>query len=177
LITCSAFLPSYLVDHLKLDASRMGSIMSAIGFGAMIGTIILSAASDRFGRKPVMLICSIVAFAGLALFGAIGADPGLLFACLFVIHFCNNTLITMTVGPVAAETVPPALMATASGVVIATGELFGGGLAPIIGGRVAERFGINHILWLPILMMGIGVLLCTLLRETRPAFNHGVTIA
>jgi predicted MFS family arabinose efflux permease len=177
LITCSAFLPSYFVDHLKLDPGSMGSVMSAIGFGAMVGTIVLSAASDRVGRKPIMLACSIVTFAGLALLGIIGASPVLLFACLFVIHFCNNTLITMTVGPVAAETVPPALMATASGVVIATGELFGGGVAPIIGGQVAERFGIDHILWLPLVMMGVGVLLCTALRETRPAFNQGVTIA
>jgi fucose permease len=59
-------------------------------------------------------------------------------------------------------------MATASGVVIATGELLGGGLAPILGGLVAERFGIEHILRLPILMMSIGVLLCFALRETRP---------
>jgi len=177
LITCSAFLPSYFVDNLKLDAASMGSVMSAIGFGAMVGTIVLSAASDRFGRKPIMLVCSIVAFAGLVLLGNIGTNTGQLFACLFVIHFCNNTLITMTVGPVAAETVPPALMATASGVVIATGELFGGGMAPIIGGQVAERFGIDHILWLPILMMGVGVLLCIALKETRPAFNPGVNIA
>jgi predicted MFS family arabinose efflux permease len=177
LITCSAFLPSYFVDHLQLDNGRMGTVMSAIGFGAMVGTIVLSAASDRFGRKPVMLICSLVTLAGLALLGAIGPNTGLLFACLFVIHFCNNTLITMTVGPVAAETVPSALMATASGVVIATGELFGGGLAPMVGGQVAERFGIDHILWLPILMMSIGVLLCAGLKETRPAFDQGVTIA
>jgi fucose permease len=90
-----------------------------------------------------------------------------LFACLFIVHFFNNALITLTVGPIAAETVPLPLMATASGVVIAAGELLGGGLAPIIGGQVAQRFGINHILWLPQLMMGVGILLCIALRETR----------
>lgn len=70
-------------------------------------------------------------------------------------------------GPIAAETVPFHLMATASGVVIAAGELLGGGLAPILGGQVAERYGIEHILRLPILMMFVGVLLCIALRETR----------
>jgi len=73
--------------------------------------------------------------------------------------------------------VPPALMATASGVVIATGELLGGGLAPIVGGQVAERFGIEHILWLPMLMMGVGVLLCAGLQETRYAQETGVSPA
>jgi predicted MFS family arabinose efflux permease len=168
LITTSAFLPSYLVSHLDLDTGRMGTVMSAIGFGAMTGTIVLSALSDRIGRKPVMVISSIGALVCLALLSSIGPSVNRLFACLFAVHFFNNALITMTVGPIAAETVPLRLMATASGVVIATGELLGGGLAPILGGLVAERFGIEHILRLPILMMSIGVLLCFALRETRP---------
>jgi fucose permease len=168
LITTSAFLPSYLVSHLQLDTDRMGKVMSAIGFGAMTGTIVLSALSDRIGRKPVMVISSIGALVCLALLTSIGPSVNRLFSCLFAVHFFNNALITMTVGPIAAETVPSRLMATASGVVIATGELLGGGLAPILGGLVAERFGIEHILRLPILMMSIGVLLCFALRETRP---------
>ena len=69
-------------------------------------------------------------------------------------------------GPVAAETVPASLMTTASGIVIATGELLGGGLRSIIGGRVAEHFGIEHILRLPILMMMVGVALSLALTET-----------
>ena len=141
--------------------------MSAIGFGAMTGTIVLSALSDRIGRKPVMVMSSIGALLCLALLSSTGASVNRLFTCLFAVHFFNNALITMTVGPMAAETVPSRLMATASGVVIATGELLGGGLAPVLGGLVAERFGIEHILRLPILMMAIGVLLCFALRETR----------
>lgn len=168
LITTSAFLPSYLVSHLRLDTPSMGAVMSAIGFGAMAGTLVLPALSDRIGRKPVMMIASLGALAGIAVLGSLGASVSALFACLFAIHFFNNALITLTVGPLAAETVPPRLMATASGVVIAAGELLGGGLAPIIGGQVAERFGIEHILRLPIVMMAVGVVLCIALRETRP---------
>jgi predicted MFS family arabinose efflux permease len=181
LITTSAFLPSYLLSHLDLDTDRMGKVMSAIGFGAMTGTIVLSALSDRIGRKPVMVMSSIGALIFLTLLSSTGASANRLFGCLFAVHFFNNALITMTVGPIAAETVPPRLMATASGVVIATGELLGGGLAPILGGLVAERFGIEHILRLPILMMTIGVLLCVALRETRhtstqvPQFQESVT--
>ena len=57
------------------------------------------------------------------------------------VHLFNNACITLTVGPICAETVPPALMATATGVVIACGELGGGGLAPIIAGQVADSSG------------------------------------
>lgn len=168
LITVSAFLPSYMTDHLKLDIGQMGTVMSAIGFGAMAGTIILSALSDGWGRKPVMLLGSLGALASLIALKAAGSDTWLLFATVFAVNFFNNALITLTVGPIATETVPPVLITTASGMVIAAGELMGGGIAPIIGGQVAHRFGIDQILWFPIAMMVIGIFLCLLLKETNP---------
>jgi hypothetical protein len=58
-------------------------------------------------------------------------------------------------------------MATASGLVIAVGELFGGGLAPVIVGRVAQRFGIEHVLWLPIVVMGAGFILCLAIKNSQ----------
>ncbi|MBU6473070.1 MAG: MFS transporter [Alphaproteobacteria bacterium] len=169
LVTTSALMPNYLLDHLKLSFGEMGTIMSAIGLGSMAGTLILPWLSDGIGRKPVMLISTVGAGLSLVTLNALGPAAGSLFAALFMVHFFNNALITLTVGPLCAETVPPALMATASGVVIAVGEFFGGGLAPVIGGQVAERFGIDHVLWLPIAAMALGFGLCTMLKETRPA--------
>jgi len=167
LITMSAFMPSYLTDHLKLETGQMGMVMSAIGFGAMSGTIILSTLSDRIGRKPVMLICAFGALVCLITLGMIGPNVGLLFAAVFAVNFFNNAMITLTVGPIATETVSVGLMTTASGMVIAAGELLGGGIAPIIGGHVAQVFGIEHILWLPTIMMGVGVVISALLTETN----------
>ena len=96
-----------------------------------------------------------------------GNDAVTLFAWLFSVHFFNNALIALTVGPLCTEAVPATLMATASGLVIAVGELFGGGLAPVIVGRVALRFGIEHVLWLPIGVMGAGFLLCLAIKNDR----------
>jgi hypothetical protein len=72
----------------------------------------------------------------LILLANIGSNVWLLFAAVFMVHFFNNAAITLTVGPLCSETVPPMLMATASGVVIAVGELLGGGLSPIIAGNL-----------------------------------------
>jgi fucose permease len=85
------------------------------------------------------------------------------------VHFFNNALITLTVGPLCSESVPAPLMATASGLVIAAGELFGGGIAPVAVGQLAQRIGIQHILWLPIVMMTVGMILSLFTRETRNA--------
>ena len=168
LVTTSAFMPNYLLDHLGLTFGQMGGIMSAIGFGAAAGTLLLPWLSDAIGRKPVMLIATLGTGLSLAWLGSLGPAVGPLFLALFLVHFFNNALITLTVGPICSETVPATLMATASGVVIAVGEIFGGGIAPIVAGQVAERFGIDQLLSLPILAMAAGFLLCLLLNETKP---------
>jgi predicted MFS family arabinose efflux permease len=167
LITTSAFLPNYLIDHLKLGPGEMGVVMSAIGLGATAGTLLLPWLSDKIGRKWVMIISSIGVVISLLLLANAQNNIGVLFLYLFTVHFFNNALIALTVGPLCAEAVPASLMATASGLVIAVGELFGGGLAPVLVGRVAQRFGIEHVLWLPITMMVLGFLLCLGVQDMR----------
>jgi predicted MFS family arabinose efflux permease len=167
LITTSAFMPNYLVDHLKLPPERMGVVMSAIGLGATAGTFLLPWLSDKIGRRPVMALSSIGVLASLVLLANTGNSVAILFAFLFFVHFFNNANIALTVGPLCSEAVPPWLMATASGLVIAVGELFGGGLAPVLVGHVAQRFGIEHVLWLPVAVMGAGFLLCLAIKENR----------
>ena len=165
LITTSAFMPNYLLDHLKLRSEQMGVVMSAIGLGATVGTLLLPWLSDKVGRKPVMALSSIGVLGSLLLLANTGNSVVILFTFLFFVHFFNNALIALTVGPLCIEAVPASLMATASGLVIAVGELFGGGLAPVIVGRVAQRFGIEHVLWLPIVVMGAGFLLCLAIKN------------
>lgn len=167
LITTSAFMPSYLVDHLKLSDVAMGAVMSAIGFGSAAGALILAWASDWLGRKTVIVLCTVGCFSGLVALTTADASVLLLFGLLFTIHFFNNAAIALTVGPICTETVPVALMATASGVIIAVGELLGGGLAPIAAGYFAQHFGIAHILWLPMGTTVLAFFLSLMLRETR----------
>jgi MFS family permease len=166
-------MPSYLVDFHGLSQAQMGGIMSAIGIGAAIGTVALPALSDFTGRKPVMIGSTIGVAGSLWMLAHAGSNPAMLFLWLGAVHLFNNACITLTVGPICAETVPPSLMATATGVVIACGELGGGGLAPIIAGQMADRFGIQHILWLPLASMGVAVILTLFLKETRWSSSHG----
>ncbi len=169
LIVTTAMLPSYLTDYLHLDLAPMGFVLSAVGFGATAGTLLMPWLSDRVGRKPVMVGCSLAALASLILLTRIGADPGTLFAVLFAVNFFNFANITLTVGPLSAESVPAKLMATASGVAIGVGEVFGGGIAPAIAGHVAGWFGIQYTLYLAILAMALGVAVGLGIRETAPA--------
>jgi MFS family permease len=117
LMVTSALLPNYLLDYLHLNLQQMGFVVSAIGFGGSAGTVIMPMISDRVGRKPVMI-----------------GSPAALFGFLFATHFFNFALITLTVGPISGESVPVTMMAAASGLVICIGELFGGGVMPVIAG-------------------------------------------
>jgi len=65
LVVLSALLPSYLIDYLKLSVEQMGFVLSAIGYGGMLGTLVMPGLSDRFGRKPIMLISVVGASIGL----------------------------------------------------------------------------------------------------------------
>lgn len=167
LISISAFLPNYMLDHLGLTFAQMGTVMSAIGFGGAAGTILLPWLSDKIGRKPVTQLAAVTALAAVFLLSLCGPDVTTLFACLFVAMGCIMALITLTVGPMCDETVPPTLAATASGLVIGAGELFGGGIAPMVVGWGAQSFGIAHVLWLPMTALGVALIVTLRLRETR----------
>ncbi|MEN9924206.1 MAG: 3-(3-hydroxy-phenyl)propionate transporter MhpT [Pseudomonadota bacterium] len=172
LVTTSALMPSYLIDHIGLSQSQMGWVMSAIGLGATVGTLALPTLSDRLGRKPVMIASTIGIGLSLWQLGTIGAEPLQLFLWLALVHCFNNAAITLTVGPICSETVPVGLMTTATGLVIACGELFGGGIAPMIAGQIADRYGIAHVLWLPMATTAAAFVLSLFLIETRWSAEH-----
>jgi MFS family permease len=168
LVVLSALLPSYLIDYLHLSLEQMGLVLSAIGFGGTLGTLVMPALSDRIGRKPVMIICVIGAAIGLFSLMRTGADPYGLFAWLFVTLFFIFSMICLTVGPLSAESVPAKLMSTASGIVVGTGEIFGGGIAPVIAGYVAQHFGIQYIMHLAAVALLLGLFVALALDETAP---------
>ena len=160
LVTVSAFMPNFMIDYLGLEFAEMGTAMSGIGLGGAIGTMFLPWLSDYVGRKQVMAGCAVATLLAVVSLMNVGPSVPLLFAALFTVAACIMAAITLTVGPLCGETVAPHLMATATGLVIAVGEIFGGGIAPIIAGFIAHSFGIESILWLPGVALLIGIPLC-----------------
>jgi MFS family permease len=177
LIVLSALLPNYLTDYLHLGLEQMGFVLSAIGLGGTLGSLTMPALSDRIGRKPVMIICVVGAFAALYALSRTGADPARLFALLMVTIYFVFSMITLTVGPISAEAVPATLMTTASGLVIGIGEIFGGGIAPAVAGFVAKHFGIQYIMQLGLGALVVGLLVALSLKETAPARIKGTIVA
>jgi len=164
----SANVPIYLAEYLKLPSMQVGLVTSAIGFGGFVGLWMLPALSDIFGRR----VMAILGFTGGAAFTycfiSLGAQPGYLFASLFGATAFSFGVLSLLTGPVAAESAPPGMLSTASGLIIGVGEIFGGGVALLLAGYIIGTFGIQYMLYLALggLMLG-AVLMCGLV-ETAP---------
>jgi predicted MFS family arabinose efflux permease len=164
----SAMLPNYLVDYLKLTPQQMGFVTSAIGFGGFVGQFGIPGLSDIFGRRIMAVISFLGAAAMIWLLIGIGANATALFGVMFVISFFCLGVVALLTGPISTESAPVGLISSAIGIVVGAGEIFGGGIAPVIAGYVAQRYGIQNILYLALAGVALGILVCVFLKETAP---------
>ncbi len=164
----SAMSPVYFTNYLQLSVSQMGFVTSGIGFGAFAGQVIIPALSDRFGRKWVTILALVLASLLLYQFIQTPAQPFTLFLLLFFIAFGANSCLCMIGGTIAIESVPMALGSTAVGLIIGIGEIFGGGVAPMLAGWIAQNYGIQYTMYLAL----AGLLGCCFFalffKETAP---------
>jgi MFS family permease len=163
-----AMVPNYLLDFLKLSSTQMGFVMSGLGFGGFFGQFGVPGLSDLFGRRTMAILGFLGATVFVYLFMRTGANPSALFALLFMISFCTLGNIALITGPISTESAPPGLISSAIGMVVGAGEIFGGGVAPIIAGAVAQNYGIQNILWVAISGVALGVFVSLFLKETAP---------
>ena len=165
----SAVMPNYLVDYLKLTGPQMGFVTSAIGFGGALGQLGLLTVSDFIGRRTTTMLSFIVAAVFLWLFiHTGGGNLAMLFGLLFVAAMFNFGALAILAGPIPAEAAPVGLIASAAGIVIGAGEIFGGGVAPSIAGSIAQNAGIQYTLYFALGGQVLGLVLSLFLRETAP---------
>jgi hypothetical protein len=96
----------------------------------------------------------------------------LLFTRLSFTAFLAVGQTSILAGPVASETVSPALMSSSFGVVVGAGGFFGGGAAPVMAGFVAKTYGVAHIFVVMLEGSAIGVVVSIFLREMAPRLGH-----
>jgi predicted MFS family arabinose efflux permease len=164
----SAMVPTYLVEVLHLDTQSMGFVVSAIGFGGFIGSFGVAGVSDFIGRRAAAIAAFVGAAILLYLFSRTGANPQVLFALLFGISVFALGLLGLLSGPIATEAAPLGLVASSVGFVSGTGEIFGGGLAPVIAGYIAQHFGLPATLEFALAGLAGGAVVALFLVETAP---------
>jgi MFS family permease len=163
-----AMVPVYLTNALQLAPTDVGVVASALGFGGFFGQFGWPGLSDRFGRKPLAILGFVGATLSVWWFARTGADVLPLFVALFVCSFFCLGNVALITGPIATESAPRGLISAAIGVVVGAGEIFGGGIAPIIAGNVTDRFGLPSSLNVALIGVALGIVVCLFLRETAP---------
>ena len=163
----SGMLSIYLTAYLKLTLQQAGFVASAVGWGGFLGQFLWPGLSDKLGRRPT----AVLGFAGAAImlyfFRLQGADTTMLFIFLFVAAFFTLGLVALLTGPIATEAAPIGLISSAIGLVVGSGEI-SAGIAQVIAGWVAQNFGIQNILYLPLGAVILGILITFFLKETAP---------
>ena len=173
--TLAALGPNYLTDHVGLALDEMGLVLSGMGMGGVLGMIVIPALSDRLGRTPVMAVC--MAVATLALAGVIYLDVGALpLTLLLAIDSAMiSGAVAINIGPLLNESVSPRVAATATGIVVGLGEIFGGAVAPAVAGAIADAQGIDAVPYVSLVTAALGVAVVVFgLKEPSAGVREGL---
>jgi predicted MFS family arabinose efflux permease len=161
------FLPIWLVRELGMTETDMSIVVSAIGLAGVVWSIVMPWLSDRFGRQRIMILAA--ACGALAPLVALLSGPNIVVLVIFT--FLGGTTIALF--PLSCivplETVPAREAATTTAIIVAMSTIMGGGIGPIVGGMLADSFGLQITLIAALAMIFVAVGAALGLQETAPA--------
>lgn len=161
------FLPIYLVQVRGLSPSAMSVALAATGLATAASSIIVPALSDRFGRRPILILSGFIGvIAPVATVMFDGPFP--LMVLLIGVGFLGVGGFSLFMATVPSETIPPAHVATALGFIMGVGELVGGFAGPALAGIASDVFGPSSSMWIAATLCICGGLFCLMLDETAP---------
>jgi MFS family permease len=170
-IPLAVFFPNYLTDQLQFSMESMSHMMAGLGVGSLVGTVLWPALSDKWGRKPLMVVGALVSATCLWLLPGFTHAGWSIFITVLLIAFMNAGVVAITVGPMTHLTTPAHLVTTATGLAVGAAEILGGALAPALGGVMAEQWGIAEVLSLSLGACVLG-LVFILLAVKEPVARH-----
>ncbi len=160
---------TYLTDHVRLSVVQMGSVMTGMGVGGLIGGVGIPAVSDYLGRRLTTVISFVALGLSVYAFGKLGADNQAgLWLCLASATLFGNGVLSLLTGPIATEAVPPGLTSSAIGLCSGTGELLGAGIGSIVAGQLAKHYGIGITPTFTLAGVALGFIAALFLKETAP---------
>jgi len=133
-------LPFYVFDELEWSTSQFGAVISCYGWATLIGSLTLSRSSDRFGRKPILIL-------GLALHaaqygGLMLADAFWVIIAAFIVAGLGEALVNPALSAAYLDITPEQHRSRAMGIKTAVGSL-GSMLAPalvtVVGGAISPQ--------------------------------------
>jgi MFS transporter, ACS family, hexuronate transporter len=169
LMVLFTFTPLYLIQVRGFDQRHMSWIMSSFGMASMAVAFLVPGSSDRFGRKPVIIVASLMGLVlPLGLLFSSGTQILPLMACIAVGSALSG-VFPLAMATIPSEIVGPTRTATALSLTMGISEILGGILAPSVAGKVADLKGLSMTLWILVGLVVAIIVLAAMLRETAPA--------
>jgi predicted MFS family arabinose efflux permease len=168
-----------LAQDMHASGRQIGWIPTLTQLGYAIGLLLLAPLGDRFDRRNIIVVKSVILCAALLLTGFAQGLPVLLGASLLVGLFAT---VAQDIVPAAATLAPPEQRGKAVGTVM-TGLLMGILLSRVASGFIAEHFGWRTVFVLAassvalltvVLARGLPHFAPTT-RQTYPALLHSLT--
>ena len=176
-----AFMPVFLVQQRGMDATSMSWLVGSLGIAAAIYSFVVSGASDRIGRKPVMvflpflslvgplgvLLLDPAAFPGISSLGI--SNYAMVLIPIFFIGWMVNGTFPIFMATIPSETFKPIHHATVLGLAMGFCEVLGGVFGPPVAGALNDAFGADTFLYVLMVLAVTSGFVAMGLRETAPA--------
>ncbi len=158
------FLPLYLSRQLGLSPFAMGAAMMVLQLGGMIATPFAGVLSDRIGRRPIVL-AGMTSTTVIVLALTLVSNPAIYVAGISVLGF-----FMYASRPVLQswqmDRSPPEFLASLTSALFAVQAAMAG-LAPPIGGALADRFGLISVFYFLAASLLAANLLCLMVPKTE----------
>ena len=135
------FAPIYLVNVRGFDPTFMSYIMAVFGLGAVVWGMLVPGISDRIGRKPAVIIfslLSIVSPLGLLL----AHDPIIIGICIFI-GWSGSGNFALFQAAIIGESIDTKYTSTAISSVQVVQEIGGGVVGVAVAGILADMYGLQ----------------------------------
>jgi predicted MFS family arabinose efflux permease len=161
------FMPLFYVDVRHFSTQQMSLLMGIVGIAAMLSSVVLPLAADRVGRKPVLVVASLLSVLS-PLAALLVGGPLILLALVPLIGWALAGAGSLFMGTIPSESVPTRSISTAMGFIVGFGVLCGGLAGPTAAGWSADRWGLRAPLLLQFACAIAAALVALAMRETRP---------
>lgn len=167
------YLPLYLAYSIKLSPFWVGLSMFCLQACGFIAAPISGSLSDRLGRKKIVMTSMLMTGAVLVTMAFAGQSKFFIVFVAFLGFFLYAVRSVMQAWLMDAA--PRQMAGTSVGLLFGM-QSFGSSLSPLLGGIIADRFGLNATFYFIALTIVIANLMIFLIPEnTESRVNHPVS--
>jgi len=160
------FAPVYLVSDKGFGPTQMSFVMAVFGAGAVVWGMLVPSLSDRYGRKPMIIIFSLLSV--VSPLGLIFSSSAVVISVCVFIGWSGSGVFALYQAAVLGESIDPKYASTAMASVQFTGEIGGCVIGVAVAGVLADAYGLQATMIFTACCMIVATLVAFAYYETAP---------